>query len=197
MRKAYIVNTPTFFSSIWSVASYLWDEDQKKKMIFLGSDYKEIFQVVDSAFVPVEFGGTCEWELPKGGPITNYNLQFPVDERVWKKVVVPRADKFAETVHFPNYSPEMEGVVKWEFKTKDYDIEFGVFHSETLEHNRSPIVKSEKVQSNVFTISGSLKLTKSGYYHFTWDNTFSWTRSKDLEFILEIEGGGEHKIVQK
>jgi len=31
MRKVIMVNTPSFFSSLWSIASYLWDEEQKKK----------------------------------------------------------------------------------------------------------------------------------------------------------------------
>jgi hypothetical protein len=44
----------------------------------------------------------------------------------------------------------------------------------------------------VFTVSGKHKVEKPGYYHVVWDNYKSWTRSKDLEFILHFPGSHEN-----
>jgi len=151
------------------------------------SNYKEImFKIVDPSMVPVDLGGTCAWVLPKGGPIPNYNLKFPEDTREWTKVNVPRADKFILNKHFSNETNDF----KLEFRTKDYDIDFGIFYSgenPQFQESNLSIIPNEKVQSQISPIIKVVKIEKAGYYHLVWDNTFSWTKSKDLEYILETK----------
>jgi len=192
MRKALVVNTPSFFASIWSLISYLWDEEQRNKMVFLGSDFHaEIAKLIDPIYLPKEFGGTTEWSMPKGGSIAKLNMKFPEDKRPWAKVTVGRSDKHKIVIHIPKVSEQQ--IIKWEFRTKDYDIAFGLLHSDSKDAPTSEIIKIEKVSSNTTTISGAHRVEKPGLYHLVWDNSSSWTRSKEMELILSVEG--DHSIL--
>jgi len=168
-------------------------------MVFLGAKYQdEIFAIIDPEYVPKEFGGTCEWELPKGGPIPDYNLKFPVDDRDWQKVTVPRSDKFCVSIEFsePLENSGTKPSIAWEFKTGDYDIEFSVIYSDSpTSTTTTDLIPKNKVSSYITAVIGKIEVEKPGLYQLTWDNTYSWTRSKKLEYILTITGN--HKLSSK
>mmetsp|Transcript_21866 Transcript_21866/g.39172 ORF Transcript_21866/g.39172 Transcript_21866/m.39172 type:complete len:350 (-) Transcript_21866:301-1350(-) len=63
--KLFIVNAPSWFTNLWRMISPHVDEATKKKISILGKNYHaELFEYIDPANVPKEFGG--EDETPFG-----------------------------------------------------------------------------------------------------------------------------------
>ena len=56
----FIINAPALFTTVWSVVKGYLDENTVAKISVLGSNYeKQLFEVIDPANLPVEYGGKC------------------------------------------------------------------------------------------------------------------------------------------
>eukprot|EP01083_Nonionella_stella_P051871 137745_1 len=76
-HKAYVINTPWVFKTIWSLVKSFLHPNTVKKTVILGTDYhKVLFQEVDPDFVPKKYGGNGPWEIVYGGIPKDYPIQF-------------------------------------------------------------------------------------------------------------------------
>lgn len=182
LRKVFIVNVPSVFNLIWKMVQYFWDENQKSKFQFLpaGTDLAPVLlQFIHEEDLPKAYGGKYDYDLPakKSHKEFKFLLREIVPKKKWEKVHVPRGGSYEHPVVVA------EGCqLYWEFKTKHYDVSFGVniqdAAGELVAH-----IDVERVDSQNKTIEGSLVVKDPATYILVWDNTYSWTRGKDLKFF--------------
>jgi hypothetical protein len=63
MGKMFVINAPMMFTSVWGMVKPLLDEVTVKKIVILGSNYKdELKKDIAEENLPEELGGTCKCE---------------------------------------------------------------------------------------------------------------------------------------
>ena len=77
LKYLFMINTPWFFTAIWSMFKSIIDPVTADKMKIIGSDYKEtLLQFIDADQIPIEYGGTKEtfaWEYPQNWPAYEFD----------------------------------------------------------------------------------------------------------------------------
>ena len=75
--------------------------------------------------------------------------------------------------------------LSWVFITENHDIAFAVYHhGENGELDE--VVPGERVQAHHGNIEGTFVCERLGVYVLEWDNSFSWTRGKNLRYKFEL-----------
>jgi len=98
-------------------------------------------------------------------------LEFKCKE--W--ITVARSDLFELAFDFT------EGdIVSYQFKTKCHDIGFSVGLNGKIE-----IVSNSRQESDKRVIDGSFTVRQSGSYKFRFDNTYSWTKGKQVKLNVK------------
>jgi len=179
LRRAYIVNVPSFFNFFWKGIS-LWMEPRtlaKLELIYAGQDIsQELVKVIDPTQLPACYGGTLDRSIPQGGPIGAIPVQLS-SKSTRGYVEVPRSGTWEEVYKFN------EGdIISWEFRTQTYDIAFSVYLMNGDE--KQEVVPSQRYEAFKRVVTGSYAVETTGEYHFCWDNTYSWTRGKQVEFNI-------------
>lgn len=60
LKVSYIINAPMAFTAIYAIVKNFLEEDTRKKMVILGSDYEAtLLKNIDSSQLPVFLGGSC------------------------------------------------------------------------------------------------------------------------------------------
>eukprot|EP00040_Diaphanoeca_grandis_P029450 m.172525 g.172525 ORF g.172525 m.172525 type:complete len:336 (+) comp31689_c2_seq3:296-1303(+) len=66
LQHIFMINSPWLFSPLWAVVRPWIDPVTVKKFHILSSNYKEeLLKYIDADQIPVEYGGTSAWEMPK------------------------------------------------------------------------------------------------------------------------------------
>jgi len=181
LRKMYIINTPGLFNMMWKIITPMLDASTLKKTQILGSDYLDIIsQDMDMEVIPSNFGGLGP---ALGGGGTYYNPgesreEEDVDE--WERETVPRSGVFEKKVEVT----EKNSLILWEFSTEDNDVGFGIYYEKGEEREEALPVK--RYESNVEMIRDLLVANKTGTYILCWDNTYSWTKRKFLQYHFNM-----------
>jgi len=76
-------------------------------------------------------------------------------------------------------------VLKWEFMTDDYDIAFGVYYKPPS-GGREPLVPVKRVNCHTMPDDGCFTCERLGTYEICFDNSYSWTRNKNVYYIVEL-----------
>jgi len=174
LRKVYMINCPPLFFTAWKLIKKLIDEGTLEKMEILGVDYYEtVSKVVPPEFIPKSYGGEMDYFPSGGGSLKQYKKDLPKPI----KVTVNASSKVEKIITLSE-----GGVVGWEFKTKGYDIGFGVCCGE------EEIIKVERMDSHKNKISGLHTASKEGKYVLIWDNSYSYTRGKELKYTIFVDG---------
>ncbi|OWF42695.1 retinal-binding protein-like [Mizuhopecten yessoensis] len=191
MRRLLVINAPKIFPLLYKLARPLISDDMKDKIHIAGGDYKELlFKYIDPRNIPACYGGTltdpdgnprCVKSVCQGGNVPeSYYLQNTQLLEHMKTVTIPKGDK----LHL-EYNVEKQGsLLRWEFQTDDYDIGFGVSYKEN--GHLTPLVPVTRVNSHVVTEDGSITCDKQGVYCLCFDNSFSWTKGKRVNFMAEV-----------
>jgi len=163
----------TFFSAWFLVKKFL-DEGTLEKLEILGSNYYEtLSKVVPPEFIPKAYGGEMDYYPSGGGSVKQYEHDISKPTIV----TISASNKHEKIITIP------EGVlIGWEFKTMGYDIGFGIYFGE------KEVIKIERVDSHKSKISGVHSTTKGGKYTLIWDNSYSYTRSKELSYTIFVDG---------
>nr|UXK97414.1 retinal-binding protein [Nautilus pompilius] len=196
MKRMFVINAPIIFPLLYRICRPLISEDMKKKIFVLGHDYqKTLFEYVDAEEVPAFLGGTmtdpdgdpnCKSLICMGGEVPkSYYLEENEQLQNMQSVEIPKGDKV-----LLDFSVEKPGsYLKWEFKTTDYDIGFGIFLRKDSE--LVPIVAEERVDSHIVTEDGSIVCEEAGTYAVSFDNSFSWTRNKIVHYHVDVIASDE------
>jgi len=183
LRRLYIVNTPALFTMMWKIITPMLDKSTLKKTQILGSDYLDVLtQEIDIDVIPSNLGGNAP-AISGGGPYYN-----PGEEQVksvgdpWEVATVPRSGVHEKEVVIT----ERGSIIFWEFSTEDHDVGFGVFYKRAGEDERIEDLPVKRYDSNLEVIRDLLVANKPGTYILHWDNTFSWTKRKFLEYRYNV-----------
>ncbi|XP_064612900.1 retinal-binding protein-like isoform X2 [Liolophura sinensis] len=191
MKRMFVINAPRIFPILYKICRPLISEDMKNKIHVLGGDYKShLLKYIDADQLPAIYGG--DLKDPDGNPRLASKVcqggevpesYFLKDQDLFSNmecVTVPRGEKFCS-----EHMVEKAGsLLRWEFKTEEYDISFGVFYEEDGE--QKPVVPTIRVNSHIIPEDGTYTCEKVGKYVLCFDNSFSWTRSKTIHFMAEV-----------
>jgi hypothetical protein len=56
-HKIFIVNTPFFFNALWKIVAPMVNDNTRRKIRILGSNYSELLDCIDESQLPVRYGG--------------------------------------------------------------------------------------------------------------------------------------------
>jgi len=179
VRTLYIINAPSIFTWMWKLVKPWLDPNTAASMNFLGTDFYDTL-VTDIApeNIPKEYGGKCDCEggcLPKVG-----SFQMSADDHNVKALVLAR-----DTLKVP-FVAEKDTILKWEFKSVDYDIGFGLFFLRD-DGVQEELIKVKRCDSHKNKEEGRLVVQKSGNYLFVWDNEYSKMRAKEINYKICID----------
>lgn len=191
-KRLIIVNAPAIFPFMYRLARHLLSEDMKKKIFVLGSNYKtELLKFVDADQLPAYLGGTltdpdgnprCTTMIHQGGPVPqSFYLTDHLTNESMNVAVIPSG----ETLSLDFEVEKPCTMLKWEFRTENYDIGFGV-NLTSESGKRREIVPSRKYNSHLVAEDDSIVCSTPGTYSVIFDNSFSWTKSKKVFYLIEL-----------
>jgi len=183
LEAAFMVNTPASFTVAWNMFSPLFNARTRARIHMLGSDYQTQllgYVEMDTIRQLVQLGGD-EGPVGEGG---RGSITVAAGKRCEQSVVV---------------APEQK--VKWHFELQSHDLNFHVsFVQSTSADARSvprglhrfvTLIRSEptkllaKTKFSSGSHSGECVAPDAGVMIFTFDNHFSWARSKSLHFEIQ------------
>ncbi|NXQ39592.1 S14L2 protein, partial [Catharus fuscescens] len=101
LKSLFIVKAPKLFPVAYNLVKHFLSEDTRKKVVVLGSNWKEVLQKhIDPAQIPVEYGGTltdpdgdpkCSSKINYGGDVPqHYYVRDQLAQKYEHSVVVNR-----------------------------------------------------------------------------------------------------------
>ncbi|NWI55118.1 S14L2 protein, partial [Calyptomena viridis] len=101
LKRLFIVKAPKIFPVAYNLVKHFLSEDTRKKVVVLGSNWKEILQkYIDPGQIPVEYGGTlmdpdgdpkCSSKINYGGDVPqSYYVRDQLAQQYEHSVVVNR-----------------------------------------------------------------------------------------------------------
>lgn len=85
----------------------------------------------------------------------------------------------------PVVIPKAGTRVRWSFRVKDYDCQFGIA-SALNQFSNDYILKKQLITPNV-DAKGSILVNRPGTIYLVWDNSYSWMRPKTVVYSLTLE----------
>jgi hypothetical protein len=83
-------------------------------------------------------------------------------------------------------SQDFDSTLRWAFTTEGYDIGFSVHFETEVEDGNEFLVQYERVASHERKAEGQVKLETPGKYVVTFDNSYSRTRAKTLNYSVSL-----------
>jgi len=185
MLKVVIVNVPGIFSLIWKAVQYFWDEKQKAKFQFVEAGYDHaavLSRAISPDNLPKKYGGNMDYDLPARKELDVLKAELgKITPKTFNSAVVPRSGEFELS-----FQLDAGTVFYYEFKTEDYDVGFGIKYQKVKGHPPEQFYEIKRYESNSIPVWGKIHVEKPGVYTLIWDNSYSWTRSKDLLYITSV-----------
>ena len=149
---------------------YGWNWKEKLLQDISPSSLPEAYggEVKDSDMSHFSWGGKIPQEFYKENDDTLMHQQIKPGKNFTIQVQVDKPGK----------------ELSWIFVTENYDIGFSVRFTDlnSATGNSIEVVPSERVSAHLGHIEGSIICDKAGTYVLHWDNSFSWTRLKNLKY---------------
>lgn len=191
LKRMFVINAPIIFPILYKLARPLISDEMRNKIHVLGANYTDtLLEYIDADQLPAFLGGSLT--DPDGNPrcVTMINQGGEVPEKYFLDIkeiyehmsvsTITRGDKLEL-----DYLIEKPGsILRWEFKTEDYDIGFGVNHTEN--GVTTAILPMKRVNSHHVAEDGSITCKKPGTYTLRFDNSYSWTKGKKLFYVGEV-----------
>ncbi|EDO39298.1 predicted protein, partial [Nematostella vectensis] len=196
-KQILVIKAPALFPVAYSLVKPFLSEYTRGQIKVLGSDWKkELQEYVDEDNLPEFYGGKCrdEKDDPKcatkicyGGDIPEsfHVAQKPFGEAEGTKVTVVERGKILE-IRGDHIKVGL-CLIRWDFRTKENDVGFGLVKKSTRKVTLYdfPQLPIQRVDSHLIPEQGCFKCDKTGTYVLRFDNSYSWIRSKDLEYKIE------------
>ncbi|KAK7087548.1 SEC14-like protein 2 [Littorina saxatilis] len=197
LKSCFVINAPKIFPIAYNLIKPILSEDTQKKVHILGSNYKQtLLKYIDTDQLPVNWGGTqidpdgntyCASRICMGGvvPETLY-CQDLSDLTGFTEASIGRGS----TLQLDVDVPKPNCYIRWQFKTDGFDIGFGVFRKTGEGRQKAGemdvVLPSDRVNSHLIPEDGSVTCKETGTYVLRFDNTYSWTRSKKIFYLMEV-----------
>ncbi|KAM4890962.1 SEC14-like protein 2 isoform 2-T2 [Sylvia borin] len=198
LKRLFIVKAPKLFPVAYNLVKHFLSEDTRKKVVVLGSNWKEVLQkYIDPTQIPVEYGGTltdpdgdpkCSSKINYGGDVPqHYYVRDQLAQKYEHSVVVNRGSS-----HQVEYEILFPGcVLRWQFRSEGADIGFGVYlKTKVGERQRAgdmtEVLPNQRYNAHMVPEDGSLTCSTPGIYVLRFDNTYSFLHSKKVSYSVEV-----------
>ncbi|XP_068239493.1 SEC14-like protein 2 [Palaemon carinicauda] len=201
LKCAYVINAPKVFTLAYAIIKpFLHEVTLKKIRIYGYSGWKEdLLKDIEADQLPQHWGGTrtdpdgdpkCPSQICLGGEVpkeyymslSKSNLSKQKGKENLSTLTLAKGDK--KRLKFEVKKPGSH--LKWEFRTEDYDIGFGVTRK-VKKGEEEILVPMQRVNSQLVTEEGCLTCMEPGTYVITFDNEFSYVRSKKIWYTVYVE----------
>ena len=201
MVYIHVITNSPFFHLAWEVAGHFIDEGTKKKIKFYRPNECEenLRRYIAPEKLPQCYGGTacypdtfCTDFLGMGGIVPEkYYLKNILEIERQSELTLVRV-RARTTAQVPIVVRQSRAILCWIFKTESYDINFGIyFHPgeevvacHTTELNC--VHALQRCDSQVVPDKGDIMCMTPGTYILYWDNTYSWFRNKEVQYICDL-----------
>jgi len=183
VNKGLFVNCPRIFNTIYAFCKPFIDPNTRDKLEVLGSNFKEKLKDLVSEDTLLEsYGGKVKKEecnrLSFGGRIPKEFYKENDDSLQHQYIKPGKSHTIEVTVD------KVGSELSWEFITENHDVSFAVYY---VDNGKNVVVHpSERVSAHLGNIDGSFPCEKTGMYILEWDNSFSWTRGKNLKYKYDL-----------
>uniref|UniRef100_A0A8C0F1Z8 SEC14-like protein 2 n=1 Tax=Bubo bubo TaxID=30461 RepID=A0A8C0F1Z8_BUBBB len=198
LKRLFIVKAPKIFPVAYNLVKHFLSEDTRKKVVVLGSNWKEVLQrYIDPEQIPVEYGGTltdpdgdpkCSSKINYGGDVPqHYYVRDQLAQQYEHTVVVNRGSS-----HQVEYEILFPGcVLRWQFRSEGADVGFGVYLKTKIgERQRAgemtEVYPNQRYNSHMVPEDGSLTCSTPGIYVLRFDNTYSYLHAKKVSYSVEV-----------
>uniref|UniRef100_A0A8C4JVZ1 SEC14 like lipid binding 2 n=2 Tax=Dromaius novaehollandiae TaxID=8790 RepID=A0A8C4JVZ1_DRONO len=198
LKRLFIVKAPKIFPVAYNLIKHFLSEDTRKKVVVLGSNWKEVLQkYIDPEQIPVEYGGTltdpdgnpkCPSKINYGGDVPHkYYVRDQLTQQYDHTVVVNRGSS-----HQVEYEILFPGcVLRWQFRSEGADVGFGVYLKTKIgERQRAgdmtEVHPNQRYNSHMVPEDGSLTCSAPGIYVLRFDNTYSYIHAKKVSYTVEV-----------
>jgi len=182
LRKMFILNVPSYFYVSWKVIQGWMEQRSVAKIELINGNARTIMDKITAIFdissLPPRLCGTGAKDIPQGGLLGGHVPSWR--EPPHNRVDISRGSRYELKI-----TAKEGDTIFWEFKTVDFDIGFSI----TSVKHKKEISPYERVDCSKMVIDGSFNIEVDDTYVLAWDNTYSWTRGKTLEF--NIYSGGQ------
>nr|KAG5713252.1 hypothetical protein BaRGS_007779 [Batillaria attramentaria] len=188
---------PKIFPIAYNLIRPILSEDTVKKIQIHGTNYKQaLMKHIDADQLPVHWGGTmvdpdgdpfCSSRVCMGGEVPEeYYIQDLTATEGFTEASVGRGSSLQVDVEVAL----PRSAIRWQFKTDGFDIGFGVYRKTGEGRQKAgemeAVLPSDRVNSHLVPEDGSVTCSEPGSYVVRFDNTYSWTRSKKILYLIEV-----------
>jgi len=181
VNVAYIIRQPKLFNVAYALVKNFVDPNTREKLVFCGSNWKtQMQEQIPLETLPELYGGKAKdlGSVKFGGRVPKEF--YKQNDETLEKAYIKAGKKFTIEVQVSKVPSEL----LWEFVTEDHDIGFGVYLQEG--NDEVYVVPTERIDAHAGNAEGSYTCEKAGTYVLEWDNSFSWTRGKNLSYRYEL-----------
>ncbi|XP_077164082.1 SEC14-like protein 2 [Paroedura picta] len=198
LRRIFVIKAPRLFPVAYNLVKHLLSEDTRKKIVILGSNWKEVLNKnIEPDQLPVEYGGTltdpdgdpkCRSKLNYGGDIPKkYYVQDQLKQKYDHSVMVSRGS--SHQVEYEILFPSC--VLRWQFMSEGADIGFGIYlktKAGSRQHagEMTEVYTNQRYNAHLVPEDGSLTCSEAGVYVLRFDNTYSYIHSKKISYTVEV-----------
>ncbi|KDR20081.1 SEC14-like protein 2 isoform X2 [Zootermopsis nevadensis] len=200
LKACYIINAPKVFAIAFSVVKNFLNEYTLQKIQIIASDPRKwqplLLKLIESDQLPAHFGGTQT--DPDGNP--RYTTEIHQGGKIPKSYYAKKTDKTSppandtfttvvikkgEKLSLPFIAPVEQSILKWEFRSEDHDIKFGIMCKD-VNGIESTAVPLHKVNSHQSDEIGFITCPAPATYTVIFDNTNSYIRNKKLHYAITM-----------
>mmetsp|Transcript_2734 Transcript_2734/g.7108 ORF Transcript_2734/g.7108 Transcript_2734/m.7108 type:complete len:341 (+) Transcript_2734:1-1023(+) len=187
MAQLFIVNAPRVFSMFWRFVKPILNPRTLEKIHILSGDarqYEELLQHVDPHNLPHFLGGLCRCA---GGcvPAAGCDEDSGQEQATVLKLKAGSLHQERVEVTTPGHG------VSYEFWIKGKDLGFGLVFEAQDGSTPEVLVPNERVKPQEEHFHGHFPARVAGTFVFSWDNSYSWARSKEVHFRLNVDEAAE------
>eukprot|EP01062_Namystynia_karyoxenos_P064647 TRINITY_DN5766_c0_g3_i1.p1 TRINITY_DN5766_c0_g3~~TRINITY_DN5766_c0_g3_i1.p1 ORF type:complete len:417 (+),score=133.57 TRINITY_DN5766_c0_g3_i1:115-1251(+) len=170
VRKVFVVNVPGAFNGGWRIAKPWLPKRTLEKTAILPTEFGELRQLVDPERLPIHLGSAAgDAAVSLEGPGQG-------------QVSVPRGKDLEMVV--PLKSSE---AAEWRFSVQSHDVGFHAnFHPGSPGTPHTPVSAPGRHAAADGAVNGRFTAGEDGVLALRWDNTFSWTRSKQIDYLVKV-----------
>ncbi|GFV34497.1 SEC14-like protein 2 [Trichonephila clavipes] len=200
LKAAYLVNVPSYFSWVFNIFKPFLNAVTLSKIKIYKTDewQEEIKKVVDPKVLPAFLGGlkTDPDGNPRCNTLVNWDSKIDpsfylkqnmnpggIDDESMKTTTIQQRSAFQLPVEIKTPGT----ILKWVFRTKDYNIRFGLFYKTDKKSRQEEILPVENVDCQVIPEENEFVCEKTGIYMLYFDNSYSWMTAKQLFYKVETE----------
>ncbi|GIY66361.1 hypothetical protein CDAR_22502 [Caerostris darwini] len=200
LKAAYLVNVPSYFNWIFNIFKPFLNAVTLSKIRIYKTDewQEEVKKTVDLKVLPGFLGGLRA--DPDGdlrcNDLVNWDAKIPTSYYLKQNMISGTEEDttmISTTVgqraifRVPVEVASSGCILKWIFKTKDYNIRFGLYYKKDEKSKQEAVLPIENVDCQVIPEEGEYICENAGTYILFFDNSYSWMTAKQLLYKVEVE----------